>query len=239
VIETTNSLLLSVDCEYKVSPDWKVVKDPYGCFLSKLDIKSKLTVTGATGKHLTGKTNSDVKALNINGGVCTIIPAALGSIFSNIEVLSVWNASLQIISSRDLQQFSNLREIWLHVNEIDYLESSLFEYNPKVEVVVFKNNKIQYIGSTFFNYLPNLKKADFRSNDCIDGEVTDAATLDATKNKITEKCAVYEPRGYTTIRPDGLTYWVNITSDGMEGDGFGSYNADGALSASALSSLVG
>lgn len=202
VDEPKNSLELTVDCQYQISPDWKVVDNPYGCFLTALDVKNKQIITKATGKHLNGKTDNDVKALNIKGGVCTIFPAAIGSLFPNIEVLSVWNASLKIIASRDLQQFSNLRELWLNVNDLNYLESDLFEYNPKVEVIVFKNNQIKFIGGNFFTFLPNLRLADFRSNDCIDGETTDVATLNTIKDKIKEKCSTLakELKGFTTIR---------------------------------------
>lgn len=202
VDEPTNSLEISVDCQYKSSPGWKVVENPYGCFLTTLDIKTKLTVTKTTGKHLAGKSNNDVKALNINGGVSTIFPSAIGTIFPNIEVLSVWNASLKLIASRDLQQFSNLRECWLNANDLNYLESDLFEYNPKVEVIVFKNNQIKFIGANFFSYLPKLRKADFRHNDCIDGEATDIATLNTIKDEIKGKCSVLakELKGFTTIR---------------------------------------
>lgn len=170
---TAKSLQLTVLCEYQNSSMvsngllvWKIVEDPYAFIVMTLDIKSKLNVTNVTGNHADGYTNSDVKALKIIGGEvissdrntnndeirnsCHIIPSELGSIFPNVEALLVWNASLKHVSSSDLQQFSNLKEIWLHDNDLDYLESNLFEYNLEVEIVVVKGNKIKYVGRTFF-----------------------------------------------------------------------------------------
>lgn len=191
-----NSLQLVAECEYKISHGWKAVgepsgeEDPYGCFISTFNINSKTTLSGTTGKHLYGNTNDKVNAFNVYGGICGIIPAGIGSIYPNIEALSVWNATLRTVSNTDLQQFANLREIWIYENHLEFLPSSLFEYNPKIEYINFKSNAIKYIGENFFNYLPNLKRAEFWYNVCINDEATDAAGLEAIKTEIKKKCSL-------------------------------------------------
>jgi len=179
----SKSLQVIVDCEYQILKRWKVLDNSYGCLITTLDIKSKLTVTNATGTHLQDKTNSDVKALKITNR-CEIIPSGIGSIFPNLEALSVWKANLKSVSSTDLQQFPNLREIWLFVNQLGYLESKLFQYNPKVEVINFSANNIKFIGGNFFDYLPNLQKAFFVYNECISDEAKDTAKLNVIKDEI-------------------------------------------------------
>ncbi len=215
IISITKSLQLTINCDYNTSPSvstgrlkWKLVKDPYSCVLTTLNIKSKLLVRSITGKHLDGKKNDDVRALKIIGGgiisslgnessdqvlsVCETIPSGIGSVFRNIEALTVWRSNLKTVSSRDLQQFGNLREVWLFTNELEYLESKLFQYNPNVEVVSFNANNIQSIGENFFNFLPKLQKAYFHYNPCVNGEADDATKLISLKNTIKEKCSVQE-----------------------------------------------
>lgn len=101
-----------------------------------------------------------------------------------------------------MQQFSNLREIWLHGNDISYLEEILFEFNPRVEVIVFRDNKIQFVGDTFFDFLPNLREADFVGNECLDmGAMASDLQLNAVVERVKEKCVVAEPNYiFTTIR---------------------------------------
>jgi len=97
-----------------------------------------------------------------------------------------------------------------------------------VEVVVVNSNRIKYIGGKFFDYLPNLRRADFSYNECIDGKATELSDI---KEKIKQKCDVpdTEFERYTTILPDGLTYWdwINTTA-----------THDGAVAGAAVDSQV-
>lgn len=215
LISISKSLQLTINCDYNKSPSittsrlkWKLGNELYGCVLTKLNIKSKLVVKDVQGTHLDGKSNKDVKALKIIGGgiisstgnessdnvlsVCEVIPAGIGSVFPNIEAIAVWRSNLKSVSSRDLEQFHNLREIWLFTNELEYLEGKLFQYNPNVEVVSFNANQIKSIGANFFDFLPKLQKAFFHYNRCVNEEAVDGTKLVALKNEIKEKCSVEE-----------------------------------------------
>lgn len=187
------SFQIVVDCEYKISHGYKTVdyeNDPYGCFITALNVKSKTTVTSATGTHLYGNTDTGVKALVVYEKICEVIPSGLGSVFPNIEYFTIWNSTLKTVTSTDIQQFSNLLELWLYVNDLEYLESNLFEYNPKVKYIHFNSNKIKYIGGNFFKNLPNLEKASFWYNPCITGEANDTASLEVIKNEAQQKCSL-------------------------------------------------
>lgn len=191
---------ISVACEYRIEHRFEVVEDPYSCVLTTLNIQNKTSVTSATGKHLNGNTNSDVKAINIYGGICKTIPSGFGSIFPKIEIFTVWNATLKTVSSTDLQELRNLREIWLYANELEYLESNLFQYNPKIEIIVFKRNKIKFVGKNFFEYLPNVQKVFFGYNNCTTVSA-DAGNIVAIKSELKQNCTVpkAEATGYTQI----------------------------------------
>lgn len=201
VNETAVSLHVTVDCTFEVSTTWKIVKDPYGCTLRSPNFDRKLFIANATGSHLKDRSINDVKALQILGGICQIIPGEFGSIFPNIEALAVWNATLKLVTGRDMQQFENLKEIWLQGNDLSYLEEKLFEFNPKVELVVFRDNKIKFVGDTFFDYLLKLENADFYGNECFDDGVAANLKLNEIKERVKEKCVVAKPTYiFTTIR---------------------------------------
>ncbi|KAJ6636799.1 Leucine-rich repeat-containing protein 15 [Pseudolycoriella hygida] len=233
VDESSQSLHVTVNCKYEVLSTWKRVKDPYGCTLQSANFDRKLFIANATGSHLTKKTTDDVKSLQILGGTCQIIPGEFGIIFPNIEALSVRNAKLKLITVRDMQQFNNLREISLQGNDLNYLEGRLFEFNPNVELVDVRDNKIKFVDVNFFDFMPKLLEADFRGNECFDEGTTVELLLNTVKERVKEKCVVAEPTYiFTTIRPDGLTYWDSRTSVEDDGEGVG---ADFKV----LNSLVG
>lgn len=145
-------------------------------------------MTSAKGSHLYGNGHNQVKVLNIYEGVCEIIPSGLGEVFKSLEGFTVWKANLKTVSSEDLKQFPHLKEIWLYVNQLEYLEPNLFKYNPKLENINLNNNKINYIGSNYFNDLARLSSMNFHSNNCINQVVKNAAELEEVRKEIKTKC---------------------------------------------------
>lgn len=184
-----SSSALKVDCEFKTSNGWDILGSPYGCFIENLSVTDKQQVTKAGGSHLYGNTNNEVQVFNIYGGTCKILPSGFSSVFKNIQGLTIWKANLKTISKDDLKEFPDLREIWVYHNpELIYLESNLFEYNPKVESINFHSNKIKFVGLSFFDSLPKLKRALFNNNDCINDEAKDSAALETLKKEIYVQC---------------------------------------------------
>lgn len=188
-----NSRPIVVECEYQISHGWKLIdnpdNDPYGCYIKNtLNVNRKASVTSATGQHYEGNDESAVVSLSIHEGTCAVIPSGLGSVFPNVEYFQIWNAKLKTVSSADIQQFSKLREIWLWANELEYLESNLFEYNTNVEYINFNSNSIKYIGGNFFDNLPKLQIASFDGNACTSSAANDASSVDGFKNQIRQQC---------------------------------------------------
>ncbi|XP_037049116.1 digestive cysteine proteinase 1-like [Bradysia coprophila] len=192
-----HSLQIIVECEYRTSHGWKLLEnqdpanDPYGCYMKNtLNVNSKTSVTRSTGQHDHHKDESDVAALSIYKSVCEIIPSGFNSVFPNVEFFAIGASKLKTVSSADLQQFKKLREIWLYSNDLEYLESNLFEYTPHVEYINFNRNKIKFIGGNFFGNLPNLQKASFHDNVCTSREAYDAASLKKIKAETTQSCSL-------------------------------------------------
>lgn len=209
------SLQIVVECEYQTSHGWTLIdnpdNDPYGCYIRKtLNVNSKTSVTSATGQHYYDNDESGVVALSIYEGTCEVIPSGFGSVFPNVEYFQIWNSKLKTVSSADIQQFSRLREIWLYTNELEYLESNLFEYNTNVEYINFKSNKIKFIGGNFFENLPNLRSASFYDNTCTSREANDAASLEDVKNEIRQRCSLAGAGGEIGdgAKTIGMYVWV-------------------------------
>lgn len=194
VMSASNAVKL--DCEFQTLHGWNAVSSVdgagsvYGGIIKNMKVTEKTIVTGVSGAHLYNNEDSGVIGLNIyEPSVCHIIPDGLGDIYKNLEAFAVWKSALKTVTSADLKQFPKLREIWLYENELQYLESNLFEFNPSLEYMNFKNNKIKFIGANFFNYLPKLSKAVFWYNVCINDEATDATQLEKIRNDIKTKCS--------------------------------------------------
>lgn len=163
--------------------------------------------------HNTGKTDNDVQWCSMFEYLFRNLRIHPWWLWFNISQYWICDSSRCIFENcvqcrSDLQQFSNLKEIFL-----EYLESNLYQFNQKVEYIIFNGNKIKSIGENFFDYLPNLRKAEFLKNDCINDVATDAAKLNAIKEEeIKERCSLTEPgNGEHTSETDGvLSYEFSI-----------------------------
>jgi Leucine-rich repeat (LRR) protein len=63
--------------------------------------------------------------------------------------------------------FTELREISVSRNEIEVINSNLFEENPKLLKIDFSRNRIKHVGFNILKPLKGLLFADFYQNDCI------------------------------------------------------------------------
>lgn len=174
-----NSLSINIDCDYETLGDWKYLDPSYSCTITTLNVKRKSSVTSTSGTHSDGYSDGAVKVIKIFEKACEVIPPGVGSFFPSVEGFSVQKSQLKTITSADIQQFSNLRELWLDDNNLEYLESNLFEFNPRVEYINCASNNIKYIGGSFLQNLPSLQDTTFSSNPC-----TSAASLGDLQNQV-------------------------------------------------------
>lgn len=189
----SNLKAITIDCEYNNLSGWKTVSDankPYGCILKTINVKTKTTVTKATGTHYYGNTDRYVRGLNIYGNVCKVIPNGFDTLFGDILYMSVWQSSLDTLSSRDLKQFPRLQELWIYHNPLEYIEPQLFAYNQNLQYIALHHNQIQIIGSNFFDELPELNICNLTANKCgITGEAGNANELKTIRRKAKKTCS--------------------------------------------------
>jgi len=93
-------------------------------------------------------------------------PKGIENNFPNIEFLEIIGSNLSKITSANLQFLFNLRYFDLSDNNIQNLHENLFQYNPRLEVVILNKNMIKTVHPTAFNNLNLIKFLGFEDNRC-------------------------------------------------------------------------
>ncbi|KAG5676384.1 hypothetical protein PVAND_006225 [Polypedilum vanderplanki] len=128
---------------------------------------SKIEVDEIIGEHLPNKTNDDVIRVSISNiqGINSI-PTGITKFFKNIEDFEYIDQGLTEINSSDLKEFTKVESLGLHYNELERIESGLFQFNPLLRAVYLHENKIKHIDPFVFSKLPNLKGVTVSDNVC-------------------------------------------------------------------------
>jgi Leucine-rich repeat (LRR) protein len=157
---------VNIECEFTTS------LDHYTCGVKNsqlINSDNDREITGMIirGKHLSGKTNDDVKNFQMISVKSIYFPRGVTKIIKNIECVVINVGNLREISKDDLREFGDkLKQLWLGSNEIEVIESNLFDFNKNIEVVSFANNSIKHIEPNTFQRLKNLKTLRFHENLC-------------------------------------------------------------------------
>lgn len=104
------------------------------------------------------------------------IPEGIAKAFPNMRTFAFNNAGVKRISKYDLRQFDKVERLDFDNNELEYLESEHFKFNPSLQHLSLQHNKINIISETsgidsmkylvLINLLGN--KCFSRSKDCVD-----------------------------------------------------------------------
>jgi hypothetical protein len=101
--------------------------------------------------------------------VIKFFPKNLTNFFKNLEIVQIHNSNIKTITKDDLKQFNGkLKALQLQGNEIEVIESSLFDDNKNLEMFWVYNNKIKLVEEGAFNGLANLNCLLFSLNPCTD-----------------------------------------------------------------------
>lgn len=123
-------------------------------------------VTGFSVRNVAFSNN--VVRLSINNQVCYFIPQGTGKLFPNLQVLRIWSSGLKKLQQNDIKDFENLKELIVPLNDIESLDSNLFEFNKKLIKIDMSRNKLQHVGLALFTSLPILSSVNLNHNECID-----------------------------------------------------------------------
>lgn len=182
---------IDVFCEFGYPYEWENIGNVYTCTVKNMTIMiPNENVTNIIGTHEKGKTNLDVRKLNIaNPNRCLFIPAGFEKFFPNLTGLRVAQADLVSLTHDDLKWFPKLRNVDMFNNDLRTLSSDLFESTPKVDYLYFGDNMISEIGYDIFKPLKNLRKAVFQGNSCIHLNANIKTEIPSFQEKINKNCA--------------------------------------------------
>lgn len=166
----TSSLNLHLNC--KVDP-WHLLGNLYSCDAKVLSFGTSGDFDSFTFKHLDSKTNSDVRALNLENQRITRIPKKIDQFFYSLNALSFYKSDILRVSKYDLQPFVKLQYLGLKDNKITKLPGDLFQFTPSLVDVDFSGNRIRTIGSDLLDHAPRIRFIHFVSNVCTSISVRD------------------------------------------------------------------
>lgn len=137
--------------------------------------------------------------------LCNYIPSGVTKFLDHLEVLIVAGTGLRSLKQTDLAPFEFVEELYLNHNQLEVLESDLFELNPKITIINFGNNKFKQIGYNVLEPLENLKNINFKNNECINMDAGSARQLTLLKSKLRSSCSMPDEEINATTSPPPVT----------------------------------
>lgn len=151
-------------------------------------------VTDIVGIHESGKTNDDVRKLNIYKQRCEFLPRGFHKFFPNLEGLRIAESELVSLTQYDLRVFPKLRNCDMFNNRLTIMDSEIFSENPALEYLYFGDNSLYKIGYDLLRPLKNLSKAIFQGNSCTRKNANYANEIERLQNAINNECSSNESR---------------------------------------------
>lgn len=131
----------------------------------------------------------DVKVLSFHHQTVYFMPKGIAKIFPRLEVILITNSKLKEIERSDLENFEKLQELYLYGNDLEKLDSDLFESNPSIKIINFGYNRLKFVGKNIFKPLTKLEYADFEGNDCINRVAGNGSEVEELINEPEYECS--------------------------------------------------
>jgi len=84
---------------------------------------------------------------------------------------------LKMIHQSDLMPFPNLGGLYLHYNDISFIEDGLFDYNPNLVEIYLQKNDIFHINANAFDNLSKLNYLHLNYNTCVHEDATNPTAV--------------------------------------------------------------
>lgn len=192
----SQSFAINVNCDFSEAKGTThgPLKKPYQCKAKSLTLSSQEKVDKVNGGHQRGKTNDDVKMINIKEISSDRMPLDFQKHFKNLEGIFAFSMGLTKLMKEDLNAYSKLKYVDFSSNKIVTLPSNLFDGNHDLEWIDFSSNYLQQIGVKLLDPLTKLNYADFESNRCIDFRAWDKTNIERELKKELKaiKCALHD-----------------------------------------------
>ena len=120
-------------------------------------------VSSATGRHMDGKTNKDVKAIYFNEQRTTFIPLRF-SPFPNLVIMNIEKSGLTYLNQTTFKDLTQLKYIQLDGNMIEYVPRKTFYGMDNLEWIGLAGNKIRFLYSDMLVGLTELRRFSASEN---------------------------------------------------------------------------
>ena len=155
-----------LDCNYQVQTLW-MIQSIYACSARVIVVGDLRNVTEVSQNHVVGFSNEDVKGIVIEGQNLRFEPRNLETFFPNLEAFDIYRSQIQEILKGDIESLRNLRQLNLVGNNIQAINSNLFESNLKMTAISFSTNPIRNVDHKVFDHLEELSTLAFTETSCI------------------------------------------------------------------------
>lgn len=179
---------MNFNCQFQLKT-WGDLGEIYVCLATAEATTSSTTLEEVSGNHLSGRSNSDVRAVQTyQSPEFTRIPLGMENFFPDLLVIQFWNGNLTSVTAEDLKPYPNLRYLSLPVNHITTLDVDLFKFTTKIKDFVIPSNKIERVGENIFAFLPELRWVNFLSNPCFSYYADTPEQLQYLKSNLASRC---------------------------------------------------
>lgn len=140
-IEISSSLSINIECDM-LSKRYKTTGDVHTCDLSQINlnvVNKNDEIANCTAFNQRNWSCVPVYAFYAHRKGLAYIPKSLSTFLPQLVAISIVECGLKEIHRFDLKNFTKLRELHLHSNEIEFLEENLFRFNPDMQVGKFKH----------------------------------------------------------------------------------------------------
>jgi Leucine-rich repeat (LRR) protein len=119
-------------------------------------------------------------------------PKGVENYFVNVKVLVVAYTGLKVLTQEDLKPLTKLRDLYVDNNQLEVIESDLFEFNTDIEVMNFSNNRIKTVGVNAFAPLKSIEHLNMQNNDCINKKGTNKKEIDDLLYAVSFVCGSFD-----------------------------------------------
>lgn len=181
-----------LDCVYRDEyiNDWKI---QYSCIVKKFDVKKSIAsdiINNVSGNHLKAMDSDNITQILGRNKNIEKFPSSLGKSFGKLKCIRFALCNMWLVQRDDFADMLNLEYLDLIGNKIEYLKSNTFELVSNLREVILNNNRIEFVGESLLKPLVKIEKISFGGNVCVTGHAHNSfEDLQRLNEEIALKCS--------------------------------------------------
>ena len=165
------------------------------CTVRNLKVKHpNVTVTSISGTLSSVIDYNNITTFKVDSSPhLEFFPIGIEKFFPNIEEIEITDTGLKVLTQNDLKRFPKLKTLVAKENQLEHLDTNLFEFNDIIEEIDLSGNKLKHLPANSLRYLKNLKKLDLTDNICVNATAEGPRELRKLKSKLSDNCLRSHP----------------------------------------------